>query len=141
MRSETAVTLGIIAVVVAVASLFFCVPFGMLMALGAVVLSILALRGGAWGWGIAGLVIAGLVFLIGAGIMSSTSAKLEKAGRELEKIGRELSEKCFVCNGTGVVDCIYCVNGRDPTTGWSCTFCNGYGRHTCTFCNGTGRSR
>ena len=53
--------------------------------------------------------------------------------------------QCFVCNGTGTVDCPICVNGmaNNPVSGMSepCTFCNGVGSTTCTFCNGTGKAR
>lgn len=43
---------------------------------------------------------------------------------------------CIYCDGRGVKDCIYCVNG---TTNYGyCTFCNGKGKVSCTFCNGTG---
>jgi len=141
MRGDLAATLGIIAVVVAVASLFLCAPVASLIALGAIVLSILAIRGGAKGWGIAGIIVASLVFLASVGMMFEASQKLSQAGKELEQIGRGLSEKCFVCKGTGWVDCPFCVNGRSPTTGGICPFCNGQGEHICTFCNGTGKPR
>lgn len=48
------------------------------------------------------------------------------------------SNKCIYCNGTGKLDCIYCVNGV-TSNGTFCTFCNGKGWNTCSFCNGTGK--
>jgi len=123
---DTATTLGIIAAAVAVASLFFCTAIAPFIALGAIVLSILAIRGGAKGWGIAGLVVAGLVIIISAALM--------------HQVSRKFSGGCFVCGGKGWVDCAFCVDGRLPS-GNICPFCNGEGKTICTFCNGTGKAR
>jgi len=140
MMRDTATTLGIIAVVVAVGSIFLCTPLNSLLALGAIVLSIFAIRGGGKGWGIAGIVVAGLVFLISVYAMFEALQELDQAG--LKQIGRELSKiKCFACGGSGWFDCSFCVNGRNPATGRICPFCNGQGKTICTFCNGTGKPR
>ena len=134
MRDAT--TLGIIAIVVAVGSLFLCAPIAPLVALAAIVLSILAIRGGAKGLGIAGIIVAALTIVISAALMHQASQKLEQVGKELQ----QLSEKCFACNGKGWVDCPLCVNGRLPN-GVACLGCNARGTVVCTICNGTGKPR
>ena len=134
MRDAT--TIGIIAIVVAVGSLFLCAPIAPLVALAAIVLSILAIRGGAKGFGIAGIIVAALTIVISAALMHQASQKLEQVGKELQ----QLSEKCFACDGKGWVDCPLCVNGRLPN-GVACLGCNARGTTVCTICNGTGKAR
>jgi hypothetical protein len=133
---DTATTLGIVAIVVAVGSLFLCLPIAPLVAIAAAVLAVLAIRGGAKGLGITSLVIAALTLFISAAMMHQASVKLQQVGRELQ----QLSEKCWACDGKGVVDCPLCVNGRLPN-GAICPACNGRGTTVCTICNGTGKAR
>jgi hypothetical protein len=133
---DTATTLGIVAIVVAVGSLFLCLPIAPITAIAAAVLAVLAIRGGAKGLGIASLIIAALTLFISAAMMHQASVKLQQVGKELQ----QLSEKCWACGGKGVVDCPLCVNGRLPN-GAICLACNGRGTTVCTICNGTGKAR
>ena len=133
---DTTTTLGIIAIVVAIGSLFICAPVAPLVAIAAIVLSILAVRSGAKALGIVGLVVSVLTLFGSAVLMHQASQKLQQVGKELQ----QLSEKCFACDGKGLTDCPLCVNGRLPS-GAFCLGCNGRGTIVCTICNGTGKAR
>jgi len=136
MEMRDATTWGIVSIVVAIGSLFLCVPLAPLAAIAAAVFAILAIRGGAKGLGIAGLIVAVLTLIGSAVLMHQASQKLEQVGKELQQLG----EKCFACDGKGWVDCPLCVNGRLPN-GAICLGCNGRGTSVCTICNGTGKAR
>lgn len=70
-------------------------------------------------------------------------------GNFLMEIGKTLSEmksasysvlvKCYGCNGTGKVDCPYCINGR-VAHNRVCPFCRGWGYFICSMCKGTGKN-
>ena len=63
MRQDLGTTLGIISVVLAVGSCFMCLPIAPLMAIGAIVASIFAIREGAVNWGVTGIILAVLALL------------------------------------------------------------------------------
>ena len=100
---DTATTLGIVAIAVAIGSLFICIPFAPLFALAAIVLSILAARGGAKALGIVGLVVAVLTLWGSTVMMHQASQKLQQIGKELQQLG----EKCFACDGKGLTAVSY----------------------------------
>jgi len=133
MNQNTAVTLGIVAVALAVGSLFVCAPAAPFIAIPAAVLAILAWRGGAKWWGIAGLTISVLVVIFSAAFTTYT---VNKTVQEIDKV----LETCWACSGKGWEDCVSCVNGR-LTNGYPCPYCGGRGAVTCTICNGTGKSK
>ena len=132
MRQDIAVTLGVVAVVLAVGSLFVCVPAAPFIAISAAVLAVLAWRSGAKWWGIAALTISVLV------VISATVYTSYIVNKTVQEIDKAL-ETCWACSGKGWEDCIFCVSGR-LTNGYLCTYCGGKGVVTCTICNGTGKS-
>mmetsp|Transcript_16758 Transcript_16758/g.42921 ORF Transcript_16758/g.42921 Transcript_16758/m.42921 type:complete len:85 (+) Transcript_16758:107-361(+) len=59
---------------------------------------------------------------------------------------RENDQACFVCAGTGSIDCRYCEGngvvrvdlGNGTVEESTCIYCDGRGSITCTNCNGSG---
>jgi hypothetical protein len=146
---ETAQILGIVSLGAAVVSVFMCAAIAPIFAVAAIVLAVLAIRGGAKRMGVVSIVIAAFVLVWSAVMLTKASVSferaardLEQAGRYLEQAGRELEQmagKCWVCKGRGYTDCALCVNGY-LSSGDVCPACNGRGTTVCSFCNGTGKS-
>jgi hypothetical protein len=138
MTQGTAQILGIVALGCAVVSWLVCNALAPIFAIAAIVLAVLAIRGGAKKLGIASILVAALSLIVATVMLTVSSVKLWEAGKELERIGAEMKEKCWVCHGKGYVDCALCVRGY-LSNGSVCPFCNGRGVTVCTYCNGTGK--
>jgi len=139
MKQETAQILSIVALGCAVVSWFTCVPLLSIFAVAAIVLAVLAIRGGASKkMNIVTIVLASIALLYAAVVETRASIELERAAKELERIGTKLKEECWACDGKGYVDCVFCVRGY-LSNGSVCPFCNGRGVTICTICNGTGK--
>jgi hypothetical protein len=139
MKQETAQILGIVALGCAVVSWFICMPLLPIFAIAAIVLAVMAMRGGASRkLNIATIVLASIALLISTVAEVTFSLKAERFAHELERIGRKLIEECWACGGKGYVDCVFCVRGY-LSDGSLCPFCNGRGVTICTICNGTGK--
>ena len=138
MKQETAQILGIVALGCAVVSWLVCNALVPIFAIAAIVLAVLAIRGGAKKLGIASILVAALPLIVATVMLTVSSMKLWEVGEELERIGAEMEEKCWVCNGKGYVDCVFCVRGY-LSDGSVCPFCNGRGVTVCPYCNGTGK--
>jgi uncharacterized membrane protein len=80
-----ATTMGIIAVVLAIGSLFLCAPLAPLVAIAAIVFSIIAIRGGAKGWGIAALIIAGFTMIYSVVAMYQAQQHIERGLKQMQQ--------------------------------------------------------
>jgi uncharacterized membrane protein len=85
-----ATTMGIIAIVLAIGSLFLCTPLAPLVAIAAIVFSIIAIRGGAKGWGIAALIIAGFTMIYSVVVMYQAQQQMERGLRQMERGLRQM---------------------------------------------------
>jgi hypothetical protein len=138
MKQETAQILGIVALGCAVVSWLVCNAAVPIFAIAAIVLAVLAIRGGAKKLGIASIIVAAIPLVCATVILTVSSMKLYEAAGELERIATEMKEECWACDGKGYVDCVFCVRGY-LSYGNVCPFCNGRGVTICTICNGTGK--